>query len=187
MSRRLGRPCARTSAAVRRQRALAASRDVDPKRFPRLARVLLLPEEAALLKELRDDKERLEFQKIFWARRDPTPGTPENEFAGQRADGVGPLGRSVLVPRSERRRDRLRPGARAAGQAGGGRRQGRDRKEAFEGEVPRSGSNAAAAAAPGSGRQFDNMAYLREGSTREPESWVYRDRPGLPYHSPAPS
>ncbi len=25
------------------------------------------------------------------------------------------------------------------------------------------------------------MAYLREGSTREPETWVYRDRPGLPY------
>ena len=56
--------------------ALAASRDVDPKRFPRVARVLLLPEEAALLKELRDDRDRLEFQKIFWARRDPTPGTP---------------------------------------------------------------------------------------------------------------
>ena len=25
------------------------------------------------------------------------------------------------------------------------------------------------------------MAYLREGSTREPETWVYRDRPGLPF------
>jgi hypothetical protein len=35
---------------------------------------------------------------------------------------------------------------------------------------------------PGPGRPFDNMAYLREGSTREPETWVYRDRPGLPYH-----
>ena len=26
------------------------------------------------------------------------------------------------------------------------------------------------------------MAYLREGSTRKPETWVYRDRSGLPYH-----
>ncbi len=34
----------------------------------------------ALLKELKDDKDRREFQKIFWARRDPTPGTPANEF-----------------------------------------------------------------------------------------------------------
>ena len=25
------------------------------------------------------------------------------------------------------------------------------------------------------------MAYLRDGSTREPETWVYRDRAGLPY------
>jgi hypothetical protein len=33
----------------------------------------------------------------------------------------------------------------------------------------------------GSGRTFDNMAYLREGAEREAESWVYRDRPGLPY------
>ena len=29
-----------------------------------------------LLKELKDDKDRRELQKIFWARRDPTPGTP---------------------------------------------------------------------------------------------------------------
>ncbi len=25
------------------------------------------------------------------------------------------------------------------------------------------------------------MAYLRDGANREPETWVYRDRPGLPY------
>src|SRR5512141_904561 len=58
----------------------AASREVDTRRFPRLARILLLPEEATLLKELKDEKDRLEFQRIFWARRDPTPGSPANEF-----------------------------------------------------------------------------------------------------------
>jgi len=60
--------------------ALAESPAVDTKRFPRLTHILLLPEEQALLKELKDDKDRREFQKIFWARRDPTPGTPANEF-----------------------------------------------------------------------------------------------------------
>jgi GWxTD domain-containing protein len=58
----------------------ADSPAVDTKRFPKLVRVLLLPEEQAVLKDLKDDKDRREFQKIFWARRDPTPGTPANEF-----------------------------------------------------------------------------------------------------------
>ena len=58
----------------------AESPAVDTRRFPKLAHLLLLPEEQALLKELKDDKDRREFQKIFWARRDPTPGTSANEF-----------------------------------------------------------------------------------------------------------
>ncbi len=28
------------------------------------------------------------------------------------------------------------------------------------------------------------MAYLREGATREPETWIYRDRPGVPFQFP---
>ena len=47
---------------------------------------------------------------------------------------------------------------------------------------PRTQADGDPAPPPGSGRIFDNMAYLREGSTREPETWVYRDRPALPYH-----
>jgi hypothetical protein len=31
------------------------------------------------------------------------------------------------------------------------------------------------------GRPYDNLAYIRDGAEREPETWVYRDRPGLPY------
>jgi GWxTD domain-containing protein len=161
----------------------AASREVDVKRFPRLVRVFLLPDEAALLKELKDDKDRVEFQRIFWARRDPTPGTPANEFEdnvrrvwarsdeifsypGQKGSETGCgqllalLGKpEEIVAKGASRKEALDPGA----------------------EMARSGSNAAAAGAPGSGRQYDSMAYLRDGSTREPETWVYRDRPGLPY------
>lgn len=159
----------------------AASGDVDSRRFPRLARILLLPEEAAVLKDLRDDRDRLEFQQIFWARRDPTPGTPANEFRdnvlavwaradqlfsypGQKGSETGCGQVLALLGRPEE--------VLGKGKVG---------KEPVEGEVPRSGSNVAATAAPGSGRQYDSMAYLREGSAREPETWVYRDRPGLPY------
>jgi GWxTD domain-containing protein len=33
-------------------------------------------------KKLRTDEERAAFVKAFWEKRDPTPGTPENEYAG---------------------------------------------------------------------------------------------------------
>jgi len=58
----------------------SAPGEVDTRRFPKVVRLLVVPEEAALLKELRDEKDRLEFQRIFWARRDPTPGTAANEL-----------------------------------------------------------------------------------------------------------
>jgi GWxTD domain-containing protein len=153
---------------------------VDTRRFPRLLQLLLLPEEQALLQELKDDKDRRELQKIFWARRDPTPGTPANEFEdnvravwkhaddlfsypNQKGSETGCGQVLALLGRPEEvlgTGDAVRtPSVTVRG------REGRE-----------------ATSAPGPGRQFDNMAYLREGSTREPETWVYRDRPGLPYH-----
>jgi GWxTD domain-containing protein len=172
-----------TAAAAAPVAAAAASRDVDVKRFPRLVRVFLLPDEVALLKELKDDKDRLEFQRIFWARRDPTPGTPANEFE----DNV-----RAAWARSD---DLFSYPAQKGAETGCGQvlaLLGRPEEVVGKGAVPRqranadelqprSGSNAAAAAAPGSGRQYDSMAYLRDGSNREPEAWVYRDREGRPF------
>jgi GWxTD domain-containing protein len=43
-------------------------------------RWLLSDEEEKEWKKLRTDEERARFIKIFWEKRDPTPGTPENEF-----------------------------------------------------------------------------------------------------------
>jgi len=57
-----------------------AAGEIDTRRFPKIVRLLLVPEETSLLKELRDEKDRVEFQRIFWARRDPSPGTLANEF-----------------------------------------------------------------------------------------------------------
>jgi GWxTD domain-containing protein len=37
-------------------------------------------EETAAFERLKTDEERERFVEQFWARRDPTPGTPANEF-----------------------------------------------------------------------------------------------------------
>lgn len=41
---------------------------------------LMLQDEDKRYKELKDKADRAEFQKIFWARRDPDLSTPENEY-----------------------------------------------------------------------------------------------------------
>jgi GWxTD domain-containing protein len=41
---------------------------------------IILPDERAAFLDLKTDDERAEFIKQFWKHRDPTPGTPENEF-----------------------------------------------------------------------------------------------------------
>src|SRR5437867_591592 len=43
-------------------------------------RCLLTSEEEKQFKALKTDEEISQFIKDFWARRDPTPGTPANEF-----------------------------------------------------------------------------------------------------------
>jgi len=163
-------------------RGSAESPAVDTKRFPRLVRVLLLPEEAALLKELKDDKDRVEFQKIFWARRDPTPGTPANEFE----DNVRAVWKHAddLFAYPNQKGSETGCGQVLA-------LLGRPEEVLGKGDDPRTTSvnvtgktsreRGVDTPPPGPGRPFDNMAYLREGSEREPETWVYRDRPGLPY------
>ena len=133
----------------------------------------------ALLKELQDDKDRREFQKIFWARRDPTPGTPANEFE----DNVRAVWKHAddLFSYPNQKGSETGCGQVLA-------LLGRPEEYLGKGDVPRQPSvdvtgrgGRELPAAPGPGRPFDNTAYLREGSTREPETWVYRDRPGLPY------
>jgi GWxTD domain-containing protein len=133
----------------------AESRTVDTKRFPRLARILLLPEEASLLKELKDEKDRIEFQKIFWARRDPTPGTPANEFE----DNV----RAVWS-----RADELFSYPNQKG------------SETGCGQVLALLGRPEEVLGLDVQAHFDSLRDSREGS-RRPETWVYRDRPGLPY------
>ena len=44
-------------------------------------RCLVTPDEEKQFKTLKTEEDIAKFVKDFWARRDPTPGTPENEFA----------------------------------------------------------------------------------------------------------
>jgi GWxTD domain-containing protein len=41
---------------------------------------LISDQEKAAFERLKTDEERQQFVEQFWARRDPTPDTPENEF-----------------------------------------------------------------------------------------------------------
>jgi len=42
--------------------------------------LLIMPEEREAFKKLTDDKQKDQFIELFWAKRDPTRGTRENEF-----------------------------------------------------------------------------------------------------------
>jgi len=149
-------------AAVVGASRLEAQGAADDRRFAQRARLLMLPEEQTLLRELKDDKDRRAFQEIFWARRDPTPGTAANEFRDavqavwKRADEVYAY-----------------PNERGAETGCGQVLALLGRPEEVVGP---------SGAAPAATRSFDNLSYLRDGAVRQPETWVYRDRPGLPYH-----
>jgi GWxTD domain-containing protein len=60
--------------------AHAQKLDKDDKAFLDGVRPILLPDEEKTFKGLKEKGDRLEFQKIFWARRDPDLQTPANEY-----------------------------------------------------------------------------------------------------------
>ena len=60
--------------------AWAQKLDKDDKTFLDDVRPILLADEEKLFKGLKDKADRLEFQKIFWARRDPDLATTTNEY-----------------------------------------------------------------------------------------------------------
>src|SRR5687768_8525204 len=60
--------------------AVAQKLDKDAKKWLDDVRPIILPDEEKTYRDLKDKGDRDEFQKIFWARRDPNPDTPQNEF-----------------------------------------------------------------------------------------------------------
>lgn len=60
--------------------ARAQKLEKEDKAFLESVRPIMLPDEEKTFRSLKDKADRAEFQKIFWARRDPALDTPENEF-----------------------------------------------------------------------------------------------------------
>ena len=63
--------------------ASAQKLDKDDKKFLDDVRPILLEDEEKTYKGLKEKSDRLEFQKIFWARRDPDLATPANEYQAE--------------------------------------------------------------------------------------------------------
>jgi GWxTD domain-containing protein len=63
--------------------ASAQKLDKDDKSFLDGVRPILLADEEKFFKSLKEKSDRLEFQKIFWARRDPDLATAANEYQVQ--------------------------------------------------------------------------------------------------------
>jgi GWxTD domain-containing protein len=60
--------------------AAAQKLDKDDRQWLDEVRPIMLADEEKTFRELKEKSARAEFKKIFWARRDPTPDTPANEF-----------------------------------------------------------------------------------------------------------
>jgi hypothetical protein len=98
--------------------ARAQGLDNDDTSFLNDVRSLILPEEKAAFEKLEDKADRLEFQRIFWARRDPDLGAPQNEFQTQYERDRAIADRRYSVPGYGGLRHRLRPALHPARKAG---------------------------------------------------------------------
>jgi GWxTD domain-containing protein len=63
--------------------ARAQKLEKDDKKFLDDVRPIMLPDEEKTFKSLKDKADRQEFEKIFWARRDPNLETPANEYQAE--------------------------------------------------------------------------------------------------------
>jgi GWxTD domain-containing protein len=63
--------------------ASAQKLDKEDRKWLDDVRPILLGEEEKTYKSLKEKSDRLEFQKIFWARRDPDLATPANEYQAE--------------------------------------------------------------------------------------------------------
>jgi GWxTD domain-containing protein len=132
--------------------AAADKRDKEAERWLQEVHLLILPEEEAVFRELKDADDGKEFERIFWARRDPDLATPANEF-------------QAAVSRARVRADeRFSTSGRKGSDSGCGHvlvLLG-EPKEVEGREIK---------------ARFDNATVMREGA-RRPEVWIYRSRPG---------
>ena len=135
----------------------------------RKVHLLILPEEEAFFRSLKQAEDRKEFERIFWARR--TPGTAsQNDL-------------QVAITRAQAREDELfsLPGTRGSetgcGQVFSLLGGPAEVESGSPGEPQARSTTGAPAQGRGARQRFDSLDPMREGS-RRPETWVYRSRPG---------
>lgn len=136
--------------------------DKDAAQWLREVHLLILPEEELAFRGLTNPEDRKEFQRIFWARRDPEPATAVNEWEESNLRG-------------RKRADELfaLPGSR-------GSETGCGQVLLLLGEpLEIEGAGPGEIAGRGAREQFNSLEPMREGS-RRPETWVYRSRTGDP-------
>jgi GWxTD domain-containing protein len=81
MSLRPSFACAVLAAAILGAPGAQAQKlDKEAKKWLEEVAPIILPDEEKAYRSLKDKGDALEFQKIFWARRDPDLETPENEY-----------------------------------------------------------------------------------------------------------
>src|SRR4051812_36244361 len=80
MSLRLKQALAVAALALAPAAAHAQKLDKAEKQWLDEVRPIMLPDEEKTYRALKDKADRAEFEKIFWARRDPDLDTPDNEF-----------------------------------------------------------------------------------------------------------
>jgi GWxTD domain-containing protein len=135
------------AACVAPAAALAAEKlDKESKKWLDDVRPLILTDEEKTFRGLKDKSEREEFQRIFWARRDPDLETPANEYRTE----------------YEQVRTDIDTRFRVSGRAGSATDCGR--------VYILLGAPDDVKREPGTG-----------GGSRTPETWIYRDRPGMKF------
>jgi GWxTD domain-containing protein len=78
--------------------ARAQKLDKDEKKWLDEVRPIMLPDEEKTYKNLKEKIDRVEFQKIFWARRDPNLETPGNEYQEQYTAARNEANTQIRVP-----------------------------------------------------------------------------------------
>src|SRR5947209_9223773 len=120
---------------------------------------LMTNDEKAMWQKLPSDDAAIAFIDLFWARRDPTPNTPQNEFREQFEQMVKYADQNFRGGRtrgslSERGKIYLLFGAPTKASKSGGRQQG-----AFEDET--------AAASPGGWQEAARRTWVYEGDAAQ--------------------
>jgi GWxTD domain-containing protein len=119
--------------------------DKDARRWLEDVRPIILPDEEKTFRGLKEKSDREEFQKIFWARRDPDLATPANEYRTE----------------YEAAKADVDPRFRVSGR---------------NGSATDCGRVYILLGAPDDVKRDPGM-----GGSRTPETWTYRDRPGMKF------